>query len=305
MNNPRDPSKLYGQKSIGFDFDRRHTRGGPPQGPRSGASMINRKMPDYHEAMDDLNDEFDNMGMDSRKYSAFGRPQGRADMGRRRMNDMDGFGEDEVDHRESSTRGRPQDRRGIGSGYVDKPVTDMISYVPKGSRAGGSLAGGSLAGGSRAGGSRAGGSIAGGSRAGGSRAGGSLAGGSRTGVGRAGAGDSRAGGKYGDMTDDMSDLHVPRCIRGSRPPTTNSSMSLRDLEAELDRAEESKLRSVRAYQTSNRGDFPLIEKRINEAIERIFELEYEIYKIDPKSKRVNNTARLYLRLPKNPDLESR
>ena len=50
---------------------------------------------------------------------------------------------------------------------------------------------------------------------------------------------------------------------------------------------------------------PLIRNQIYEAVERIYELKNEIYKIDPKSERVDDTARYYLRLPENPDLESR
>ena len=295
MNRPQDfPTKPYGQRGIGLDSDRRHFRGGPPQGPRSGPSISDRKMPDYDEGMDDLVDDFDNIGIDPRKHSAPGRPQGRrgprhlddvaafdeenidprrssvrggpqgrAGMGRRRMDDMDGFGEDEIGPREPPTRGGHQGRRGTGSVDMDKSVTEMGSYVPKGSRAGGS----------------------------------------HTGVSRAGAGDSRAGGKYGTrlMTDDTP--LVPRGIRGPRPPTTNSVTPLRELEVELDRVEESKRRAEQASQTAKKSDLAFINEQIEKAVWRSMELKNEIYKIDPKSERVDNTARFFLHLPYNPDLD--
>lgn len=102
MNRPHDFSTSYRQKGIDLDSDRPYIRDEPPQGPQSGVNMMNRKMPNYREAMNDLNDGFDNMKMNSRKYSASDRlqsrrdprePQGKADMRRRRINDMGGFDE--------------------------------------------------------------------------------------------------------------------------------------------------------------------------------------------------------------------
>ena len=338
-------------------MNRGYTRGGPPQGPLRGPSMTDRKMRDYHEGMDDLVDDFDDMGMDPRKHSTPGRPQGRrgprhlndmdafneenmnprrlsvrggsqgrTGMGRPRMDDMNGFredgdglrepsttggpqcrpdmgrrlmhnfGEDEIGPRESSTRDGPPSRAGMGRRRMDdmggfhedevgsrEPSTrggppggsnmgrrrmdDMISPVSKGSHTGGSRAG------------------------------------SRTGVSRAGAGDSRAGDKYGArlMTDDIP--HVPRGIRGPRPPITSSATPLRELEVELDRVEESKRRTVQASQTAKKSDLAFLNKKIEEAVFRSMELKNEIYKIDPKSERVDNTARFFLHLPYNPDLD--
>ena len=371
-------------------MNRGYTRGGPPQGPLRGPSMTERKMRDYHEGMDDLVDDFDDMGMDPRKHSTPGRPQGRrgprhlndmdafneenmnprrlsvrggsqgrtgmgrprmddmngfredgaglrepstkggpqgrpdmgrrrmhnfgedeigpresstrdgppsrAGMGRRRMDDMGGFHEDEVGSREPSTRGGPPGRVGVGrhrmnemNGFGEDEIgprepsirggppggsnmgrrrmDDMISHVSKGSHTGGSRAG------------------------------------SRTGVSRAGAGDSRAGDKYGArlMTDDIP--HVPRGIRGPRPPITSSATPLRELEVELDRVEESKRRTVQASQTAKKSDLAFLNKKIEEAVFRSMELKNEIYKIDPKSERVDNTARFFLHLPYNPDLD--
>lgn len=188
-------------------------------------------------------------------------------MGRHHMNDMDDFDEDEIGYREPSTRGRPQGRRDTGSGYEDKPVIDMVPYVPKGSRAGGG----------------------------------------RIEIHHPGAGDSRAGGKYGARltTDDKPDVRVPRCIRSPKPSTTNPLTPLHKLEAELDKAEKSKSRICRASQTCRKSDFDSIENDLQETVERIYELKNEIYKVDPQSERVDNTARYFLRLPENPDLESR
>ena len=298
MNRPRDPPKQYGQRDIGLDSDRRHTRGGPPQGSRSGLSMTGRRMPDYDEGMDDLVDDFDNMGVDSHKHAAPGRPQdrrgprylndmdtfdeeyidprkssirgdsqGRTGMGRRRMDDMDGFDRDEVGPRRSSTRGGPQGRRGTGSGYMNNPVTDMVSYVPKGSRAGDN----------------------------------------RTGVSRVGAGGSQAGGEHGArlMIDDIS--HVPRGSRGPRPSTTNSMTPLRELEIELDRAEESERRARRAYHTAmatttKSSDLTYIaEQKMQIEEVRSMELKHMIYKIDPNSERVDNDTRVFLDLPYDDD----
>ena len=310
MNRPRDPPTPYGQRGIDLDSDRRHPRGGPPQGPRNGPDMTNLRMPDCDEGIDDLVDDFDSMGMDPRERAARGRPQARPDprhlddmdafneedidprrssvrggpqdrvgMGRGRMDHMDDFGEDEVGPRRPSTRRARQGRRGTGPGHMDEPVTDMVSYIPQGSRAGGSRTGVSRVG-----------------------AGDSRAGGSRTGVSRVGGG-SRAGGNYGarGMTNELS--HVPRGIRGPRPPITHSVTPLRELEVELDRAEETKRRAEQISQTAKKSDLAFVRKQIDKAVWRSMKLKNEIYKIDPKSERVDNTARFFLHLPYNPDLD--
>lgn len=290
MDHPRYPPKPYGQRSIGLDSDRRHTGGGPSQGPRNGPNMTNRGLPDYDDGMDgnyprihaapgrpqgrrgprhlDDMDAFDEEDIDPRKSSVRGGPRDRAGMGRHHMDDMDGFGEDEVGPRRPSTRGGSQGRRGTGSEYMDESVTDMVSYVPKGSRAEGSRAGGSRAGGSRA-----------------------------------RAGDSRAGGEHGArlMADDIS--YAPRGTRGSRPPTTNSMTPLRELEVELDRVEETKRRAEQYSKVAKKSDLAFVSKEIEKAVWRSMELKNEIYKIDPKSERVDNTARFFLHLPYNPALD--
>lgn len=374
MIRPRDAPQPYGQRGISLDPNRRHTRGGPPQGLRSGPNTTNRRMPDNDEGMDDLVDGFDSMGMDPRKHAAPGRPQGRrgprrsdhmdafdeegidprrssarggpqdkaamghrrmnhiddvggrrgprhsddmdafdeegADprrppvgggsqaragmgprrmnnmddvggdefgahgpstrgmpqgrqgtgMGRRRMDNMDDLDEDEVCAPRLSTRGTPHGRRGTGSGYMDESGTDMVSYVPNGNGTGGSHAGAS----------------------------------------RMGAGDSRAGGEHGArlMADDGS--HVPRGIRGTKPPTTSSVPSLRELEVELDKAEEAKRRADQFSKTAKKSDWDFANGCIEEAVHRSMKLKNEIYKLDPTSKRVDNTARFFLGLP--PDL---
>ena len=317
MHRPRDYSNPHGHRGLGLDSARHPTRGGPPQGPRSGPSMTNRRMPDYDEGMGDMVDGFDNMGMDPRKHAAPGRsqgrrgpdhlddmdafdektidprrasvrgePQGRAGLGRRRMDEVNGFGEDELGPRRASVRGEPQGRASLGRGRMDdmdgfgedelgprRPSTGGRSYVPGGSRAGGS-------------------------RAGGSHAGGSLAGGSR-----AGAGHSRAGGQYGArlMPDDIP--HAPRDNREPRPSITSSITPLRELEVELDRVEESQRRAEKYFQTAKKSDLAFINKEIEAAVWRSTELKNEIYKIDPKSERVDNTARFFLHLPYNHDLD--
>lgn len=163
MVRPQDRLKAYGQRAHGHEPDRRSTGGGPHQGSRSGSDMTRRKIREIdEEGMDDFVDDFEEMGMDARRNSTTGGPQGRRGTVRRFFYDMDGLDEEDIYPRRASTRvgpqerrdtrrrhlddmnvfdeedtnprrpsagGGPQGRRGAGPRYMDETSTDMVPYV--------------------------------------------------------------------------------------------------------------------------------------------------------------------------------
>lgn len=168
-----DHSRYPSRSASGFDEEdidpgRRHAQRGPPLGPRgTGPDMTRQEYFEMGErGMDELNDEFEALGMGSNRHSTPGEPHGRRALRRHHVDDidefdeedidllglstrgggrrrfghrylddiMDDFDEDDLDRRRPSIKGGLQGRRATAPGYMDEPSTDMGPYVTKAGR---------------------------------------------------------------------------------------------------------------------------------------------------------------------------
>ncbi|KAF6232541.1 hypothetical protein HO173_009209 [Letharia columbiana] len=217
--------------------------------------------------MDDFVDDFEEMGMDARRNSTSGGPQGRRGTGRRFFYDMDGLDEEDSYPRRASTRVGPQERRDTRRRHLDDmDVFDEEETNPRRPSAGGGPQGkrdikprhlDNMDG-------FEGEDIY-----------------PRRPSARGGAQGIRgAGPRY---MDEISTDMVPY-VAGSgygskaqtaKPPTAKSKPSLDKLEAELD----------------------VVEMEQERLGDKIMQIKMEIYKIDPESERVDDSDRSFLHLP--------
>lgn len=317
-------TKLHGSTSghneEGVDPQRHSTLSRLDPEPRDEFGMTRRRMPGIDEtAMDDLVDDFEDMGTDRRKDSTRGgRPQGRRESrylndtdssdndiesyrswtrdarhikrgATRPMDDVDSFDGEDIEPRRLSRRGGRQDGRDPRhfddvDGSDDEDIEPRRLSTRSGHR-------------------------------------------SRRGVPRymdiedsfddqdtdpcmpltrGGPQGTRGAATAPGYIDEPADDMVPHLLeggRGSRYQTAKPKSSpLRELEAELDSAEERSARFQRGVERSKRSGTGKDasrrdrEKQICRLLEdKISEIKMDIYEIDPESVRVDSTAESFSR----------
>lgn len=276
------PYAMNAHEGEDLGSGRRPARSGPYRGSRNGPGMTRHRMAETDEGdMDDFVEYFEDMGMDPRGHATPSGAQGRRGVGRRHVDDMDGFKE-EMDPRRSSTRIGPQGRQGMRDSDMDGFEEKDIDPRRPSTRSGPQGRRGTEASHLN-----------------------DMDGFEEDGLDpRRPSTQSGPQGRRGPGPGNMHrpianvDPHAPGSGRASGPQPANPKSRLRELEAQLDKIEADKERTERT--SSNRYGSSTNARdmlSVQQLVFKIYELKMEIYKIDPQSKRIDNAARFFLHLP--------